>query len=247
MGLLDIFDKEKRRKAAIEKNVRKLQQKYGQSDTRSRAVVGLRDDGSEEAIYGLLQRYKVAVDPSITDQEEKQWVGEVIASFGNEAIEPIRKFLHRESEVMWPLRVMADIRGTGAAVSLACETLRKAASEYQRDHTKKIMLLKYLMSLEAKTPEVVETVRLLLDDMDGDTVIAAVEALAALDERGESRESVLQVLRDRGPQNIRLKLEIFRVLSETGWSVKGFRPTVEEMIEEPFYLTGDGLVKQREA
>ncbi len=246
MGLLDVFDKEKRRKAAIDRNVRKMQQKYGQSDTRSRAVVALRDDGSEEAIYALLQRYKVSVDPSITDQEEKEWVGEVVASFGSRAVGPIRKFVHREAEVMWPLRVLADIRGTKEAIDLACEALRKAAGEYQRDHTKKITLLKHLVSLEAKNPEAVETIELLLDDMDGDTVIAAVEALAALDERGHAREKVLTVLKDRGYENIRLKLEIFRVLAETGWSVKGFRPTAEELLEEPFYLTGDGIVKQRE-
>ncbi len=246
MGLLDVFDKEKRRKNAIARNIRKLQQKYGQSDIRSRAVVALRDDGSEEAIYGLLQRYKVSVDPSITDQEEKQWVREVVADFGTQAIGPISKFVHREAEVMWPLRILADIRGTGEAVELACETLRKAASEYQRDHTKKVTLLKHLVALEASRPEVVETVELLLEDMDGDTVIAAVEALARLDEKGESRNKVLEVLKERGRENIRLKLEIFRVLVETGWSVKGFRPTVEELLEEPFYLTGDGIMKQRE-
>lgn len=246
MGLLDIFDKEKRRVGNIERNIRKLQQRYGQSDSRSRAVVALKEDGSTEAIYGLLQRFKVAVDPSITDQEEKEWVSEVIAEFGEKAIEPITRFVHKESEVMWPLRIITDIRGKDEAIKLACETLKKASMEYQRDHTKKITLLKHLVSLDAKKDFVVDTISLLLDDMDKDTIIASIEALAALDSGGKSRELVLGALREKGPESIRLKLEIFRVLSETGWTVKGFRPTVEEMIEEPYYLTGDGIVKQRQ-
>ncbi len=246
MGLLDLFDKEKRRKAAVEKNVRKLQQKYGQSDNRSRAVVALRDDGSEDAIYGLLQRFKVSVDPSITDQEEKEWVHDVVADFGPKAIEPIRRFVHKESAVMWPLRILEQIQGREAAVALACESLRRAAGEYQRDATKKISLLKHLVTLKASDAKVVDTICQLLDDMDGDVVIGAVEALAELDTSASSREKVLEVLKEKGPDNIRLRQEIFRVLAETGWSVKGFRPTVETIIEEPWYLTGEGLVKSRE-
>jgi HEAT repeat protein len=245
MGLLDVFDKEKRRKAAIERNVRKLQQKYGQSDSRSRAVVALREDGSEEAIYGLLQRYKVNVDPSITDQEEKEWVREVVAEFGEKALAPLTRFIHKQSEVMWPLRIFGDIQGIDAAVGLACDVLRKSAVEYQRDNTKKITLLKYVVSLEAKRPEVVEAIEGLLEDMDGDTVIAAVSALSELDTEGRSREKILEALREKGPSNVRLKLEIFRILAETGWAVKGYRPTVEELIDEPYYLTGDGVVKVR--
>lgn len=244
MSLLDMFDKEKRRQSAIARSTKKLLQIYGQTESRGAAIQRLREDGSDEAIYALLMRFTVRVEPGITDDEEKSWVLEILREFGNKALGPIRKFVFERDAVTWPLRAVVEIKGPQAAVELACEVLRKMSTEYQRASNKQVMLIKQLMDLGLQNDDVTDTLILFLEDMDGDIVVAAVEALGQLDAEGKSREPLLACFKEKGEGSVRLRRVILEVFAERGWNVKGYRPTVEEMLEAPYHLTGDGVVKK---
>lgn len=247
MGLFDVFDKDKRRKAAIERNTKRELQIYGQPDGRQKAIEALRDDGSDDAIYALLMRYTVRVEPGITDDEEKQWVLDILKEFGSRALPVIHRFIRQRDAVTWPLRAVAEIAGPREAATMVAELLDEMAEQYQREHTKKITLIKHLVELGVKDPELADTLVKFLDDMDGDTVIAAIEALGALDEQGRSRPAILDTLKERGEESARIRNLVFQVFAERAWDVKGYTPTVEGMIEEPYYLTSEGVVKRHGA
>lgn len=245
MGLLDFLDKSRRRERAIEKNTKRAQQKYGDAAVRTKALYALRDDGSEAAIRGLLRRYDVTVEPGITDREEKEWVRDTLVSMGSAAVGPIEEYVRQRDAVTWPLMALQEIKGPVYAAEFVAGLLRKMAGEYQRDHSKKITLMKYLVQLGQSSETVTEALMGFLDDMDQDTVIGALEALAALDEEGASREAVLTLLKEKGEEHRRIRNTIFDLLAQRAWSVKGFKPTVESLLEEPYYLTGEGVVKRR--
>ncbi|RMG10913.1 MAG: hypothetical protein D6729_18745 [Deltaproteobacteria bacterium] len=245
MGLLDFLDKEKRRERAIEKNTKRAQQKYGDASVRTRALYALRDDGSEAAITGLLRRYDVTVEPGITDREEKEWVCETLAAMGERAVGPIEAYIRARDAVTWPLKALEEIKGPVYTAQFVAKLLERMAGEYQRDHSKKITLMKHLTQLGQRSEAVTDALVAFLDDMDQDTVIGALEALAALDEEGRSREAVLALLKEKGEEHRRIRNSIFELLAHRAWPVTGYKPTVEALIEEPYYLTGDGIVKRR--
>lgn len=245
MGVLDIFDKNKRRKNAITRSIRRLVQIYAQTESRGKAIVTLREDGCPEAIYGLLMRFTVRTEPSITDQEEKQWVHEILIDFGSRAVDPIKKFLRNQEAVTWPLKVLTSVESPRYCAETINELLVSMTQEYQRDHTKKITLIKTLAELGFDDDEFLQTLTAFLDDMDDDPVVAAIEALRDLDQRGTTRERILAALKEKGPDSARLRNLVFDVFAAREWSVKGYRPTVEEMLVDPYYLTSDGLVRIR--
>ena len=72
MGLLDIFNKEARSERAREKNIQRALNKYAQSADRWKALEALREDGSDEALYGLLRRFGMMYDKTIDDEQEKE-------------------------------------------------------------------------------------------------------------------------------------------------------------------------------
>ena len=55
MGFLDRFSKDGRDQRAREKNAARAINKYAQSPDRMKALQSLRDDGSDDALYGLMR------------------------------------------------------------------------------------------------------------------------------------------------------------------------------------------------
>ncbi len=247
MGLMDIFDKDKRKASSIARNVKRLKEIYGQPEGRQKAIASLRDDASDEAIYGLLMRFTVRTEPGITDQEEKEWVKEILVDFEKRSLDLIRKYLRQQSAVAWPLKAVQEIAGTQMVEEMICDELEKMSQEYQRDHAKKIALIKHLTHMDRKSDRIRDTLLAFLEDADQDTVVAAIEGLEALDDAGECRTPILELFKERGEESPRLSKLTFEVFARRGWDVKGYRPTVEERIEEPFYLTSEGVVKKRGA
>ena len=85
--------------AAIKKTVTKLTQKFGQPEERQAAAQKLIEMGTPAAITGLLQRYTVRVDPTITDDEEKEYVYESLVEMGETAIPPLKSFVMDQQAV----------------------------------------------------------------------------------------------------------------------------------------------------
>ena len=85
MGVFDLFSKDSRDLRAREKNVSRAINKYAQSPDRMKALQALVDDGSPEALYGLLRRFGMMYDKTIDDEQEKEWVFEVLAEKGSAA------------------------------------------------------------------------------------------------------------------------------------------------------------------
>src|SRR4051794_18881241 len=74
-----LFSKER----ALQKTIDKATNKLAQQPDRWGALEKLRDDGSEEALYGLCKRFGVTSMKGVEDEQEKSWVVDVLVEKGN--------------------------------------------------------------------------------------------------------------------------------------------------------------------
>src|SRR5882724_5719934 len=119
MGLFDIF-KGKSEKGkplstipAGDKNIARLGKvagdKHAQNYDRIEAIEALAKVANGEAALALLKRFTFHIDPSITDQEEKDAALRGVLAAGEAAIEPIRTFCLRADSLIWPLKILKDL------------------------------------------------------------------------------------------------------------------------------------------
>ncbi len=248
MGLFDLFaSREDREKNQLQKLAKKLTEKYGPPENRQKVIDQLGDLGTRGALRTLCQRFTVRVEPGIADDEEKETVRRILVDAGEAAAGPLEEFLHEEEDgVAWGLRALAAILSPEAVRGAVVKELAHLGRTYTRDPDKKLVLLKWLVEHHAGvgSPELEEALLPLLEDFSDDVRISTTRALAVLGPSERAREGLIQLLlRDR--DNARVRGEVLSALADLGADVKGFRPSVEALLVEPFFLDKEGRVKRR--
>ncbi|HTN52270.1 MAG TPA: HEAT repeat domain-containing protein [Anaeromyxobacter sp.] len=248
MGLFDLFGtKEEREKSALRKLAKRLTERYGPPENRQKAIEQAGDLGTPEALATLCLRFTVHAEPGITDDEEKETARRILVAAGEAAIGPVERFLReQESGISWGLRALAEVAPAERVVEIAVRELSRLSREYTRDPEKKIVLLTWLAERHpgARSEELEAALRALLEDFSDDVRIGAARALAGLAPSEAGREGLIQLLlRDR--DNARVRGEVLEALARLGADVKGYRPTVEGLLVEPFFLDREGRVKRR--
>ena len=112
---------------------------------------------------------------------------------------------------------------------------------YTRWPEAKVVLIEHLP--EEALPEVRKIILGFLEDEDDDVCIAAAYSLARIKDE-EVREQLLETLLSADSRP-RVRGRIFELFCDREWAVKGYRKKIEEVIQEPFYLTAKGTVKRR--
>jgi HEAT repeat protein len=248
MGLFGLFgSREERESSALRKLAKKITERYGPPENRQKAIEQLGQMGTAEALETLCLRFTVRVDPGITDDEEKETTRGILADAGDGAVGPIERFVAGHDDgVAWGLRVLAEIAPASKVLEVVLRELARLGRTYTRDPEKKLVLLTWLREHHAGEggPEVEAAIVPLLEDFSDDVRIAGARALAALAPGEASREALIQLLlRDR--DNARVRGEVLEALAQLGADVKGFRPSVEPLLVEPFFLDREGRVKKR--
>jgi len=120
--------------------------------------------GTEEAVEALLVRFTYRIDPSITDQEEKEAVFQGIVAAGEVALSPSRNALRKYDAIAWPLKCLEQIGGSVAVVDALLDLIADMDIDYERDPEKKVQTL---LQLEDRPDErVLDAVKRFLDDVN---------------------------------------------------------------------------------
>jgi hypothetical protein len=253
VGILDFFSKDSRDKSALRRQAQKVTQRYGPPENRQKAIDQLGELGTAEALSVLCLRFTIRAEPGITDDEEKEHACRILVDAGEKAVGPVREFLEsQESGVSFGLRVLAELLAPAEVVRTALRLLQRLGREYTRDPEKKLVLLSWLAehhgdltaAAAGADTGVHDAILPLLEDFSDDVRISAVRVLARqpLDER--ARVALVELyLRDS--DNARVRGEVLQALAELGADVKGYRPSVEAQLVEPWYLDKEGRVKKR--
>jgi hypothetical protein len=224
MGIFDLLSKEGRAKGKLESLIKKTTHKYVQSADRFAAMEGLKEIGSEDALYGLCRRFGFVYDKGQQDEEEKQWVEDTLVGFGDRALPPVRRFLLQGETVSYPLRVLERIAEPGKVLEVVDELMAREEPGYTRHPEKKVQLLTWLGEWKAapSPEEVARRVAPYVADFDEGVRFAAVEALAhARPHEETSRPALIQALLRPEEDSRRILVRVAEVLADRDWSVAG--------------------------
>ena len=243
MSVFDLFRKDGRAQRARDANIKRAVNKYAQSPDRMKALQSLRDDGSPDALYGLLRRFGMMYDKTIEDEQEKDWFFEVLLEKGPAIIEPIKKYLLAADSISWPLRLLDRVAGKEQELEVLKAVLERHEPGYERDPTKKIQVLNHLASV--KDDRVPPLLVPYLADMDEGVRLAAVEALLRHKNEEIAREPLLQHFVSDAEDSLRIRIQISEGFAELAWLVKGHRGEVEKRLPEQFQLDREGHFKKK--
>lgn len=244
MGVFQIFSKEGREQRAREKNIARVVNKYAQSPDRLKALQALRDDGSSEALYGMMRRFGMMYDKTIEDEQEKDWVFDILVEKGEAILPALKKYLLAAESISWPLRLLDKVATKPQELEVLKAVLERHEPGYERDPTKKIQLLNHLAGF--KDGEVPALVTPYLEDMDEGVRYAAAEALIRQEDEAASRAPLLAHFVSDKEESLRIRIQIADGFADLGWQVeKAQRADVEKHLPEQFTLDKDGRFKKK--
>jgi hypothetical protein len=243
MGLFDLLSKEGRKAGTLRRNLERAVKKDAQHPDRMRALEILREEGSPEAVYGLLRRFSFVYDKTIEDEQEKDWVFHSICELGESVLPMLRRYLNDAVSISWPLRILEQIATPDQIHEIVVELCQRNDNEYVRDPTKKIQLLTFMG--EHRDERFSALLVPYLEDMDEGVRFKAVESLLKQKNETVAREPLLRHFVKPEEESGRIKIRIAEGFAELGWEVKGFRGTVEKLLGEGFYVDGKGHIKRK--
>jgi len=237
MGFLDRFSKDGRDQRSREKNAARAINKYAQSPDRMKALQSLRDDGSTDALYGMMRRFGMMYDKTIEDEQEKEWVFEVLVEKGAAVLPALKKYMFGADSISWPLRLLDKVVDPKEGrIDVIAEVLERHEPGYERDPTKKIQLLNHLAGL--KHPRVPPLAAPYLTDMDEGVRYAAVETLLKQGDEAVARTPLLDCFTKE--ESLRLRIRVADGFAELGWPVADRRADVEKVLPDTFQIEARG-------
>lgn len=243
MALFGLFGK-KDDATELKKLTQKVLQKFGPPENRQKALEQLRDLGTDDALFALMQRFTIRVDASITDTEEKEFVYDALVGAGASAVAPVKRFIEKSEQPTWAIRALEQLVPEDDLVGHLLAVLEREGPEYTRDPEKKVILLRHLEA--RKDPRIGPALVPFLEDMSEDVRSATMAVLAA-QAHAETREPLIQaLLRAHQEHSERLRRDAVNALVATGFSVKGHTPAVQAALIAGFSIDKEGVVRAKQ-
>jgi len=220
MGIFDLLSKEGRAKSNLERSIKRANDKFIQSPDRFAALERLREIGSAEALYGLVRRFGFVYDKTIEDEQEKEWVLDTLASLGDAAFTPVKKYILEGETISYPLRVLERIGSPEKALPVIDELAAREEPGYTRHPQKKIQFLTWLGEWKGAPPaDVAKRIVPYLADFDETVRFTAVDSLAHQKDEAAARGPLLDALIRPEEESRRILVRIAEVLADAGWRV----------------------------
>lgn len=246
MSLFDLFrgrgkDREKRKPSPAAKWAEAAGSKRAQNYDRQEAIQELSKLATPEAVAALLKRFSFTMEPSITDQEEKELAFSGILNAGKAAVEPVRAYAEKAEGLRYPLRILKEILDEEELVEELLVWLSRWDTEYAKFIDPKLQLLEELS--EHKHPNIRAAVEPFLDDVNEPARFNAVTAIFA-QEDAEAVPALLTLLLDE--ESVRVRAKIADGLAARGWAVpEDQRDAVRKVLPPQFGVDGAGLLTKR--
>ena len=211
MGFLDfLFGGEDKQ---ITRHTKRARDINTQPEERELSLHWLADNGSEEAVYGLLGRFTFAYEQRMKDTAEKELAHKLLARLGKEKVGgPIRAWVKKNEQFAIPLQVIDELEGPEAAVDVLLEMLGREVDPFKPEKKRQILirLSDYI------DPRILQRVPPLLEDFDEGVRYAAVEALLA-QESDTIVADLARALGKRDEESNRLRVRLAEVFAENNW------------------------------
>lgn len=237
MGVFDFMMSEEKK---IAKHVRRLTNRDKQPEDREASAVWLAEQGSPQALIGMLSRFDVSLDQSIKDQGEKDQLFALAVRVGEPMVAPCKAWLLQCKSVARPLALLQRLLSEEAAIQAAYEVLeveREHGNDFKPDKKKAVLI----WLTDRKHAGAVEAVLPLLSDFDEGVRYAAVEVIAAQDgEHGV--DGLIDLLLDPEEESNRLRARVCEVFAARSWSVEARAAELESAMPDGFAVRDGRIV-----
>jgi HEAT repeat protein len=248
MGLFDLFKggakgerKDRPKSGSAAKWAERIEKRVQNYD-RQEAIQALSDMASADAARVLLKRFTFHMDPSITDQEEKDAAFRGILRAGKEAIEPVRAFAAKAESLAWPMKIMKELVDGNEYIEELLRWLSRWDTEYAKFVDPKVQILTALE--EHQHPHIREGVERFLEDVNEPARFHAVSALLAQDEAA-AVPALAQLLASE--ESVRVRSKTAEGLALRGWPLpEEERAAVRKTLPAGFSLDATGRVVKRQ-
>jgi hypothetical protein len=219
MGLFDFFKKSEGGEKTVSPRelarlTRLVSSKLSQNYDRQEAIGHLAAMKTPEAARVLLKRFDFTMDPSITDQEEKEAAAEGVLAAGEGAIQHIRNYCASAESLTWPMKVLRKLVAEDNYVDELLELLEQFDTEYVRNAEPKVQLITALA--EYPREEVRLGVEQFLTDVNENVRFHAVGTTFAMADAAACG-SLVRALAEE--ESLRVRNRIATGLAEQGWAV----------------------------
>ncbi len=216
-------------------------EKRAQNYDRQEAIQALADLGTAEAVEVLLKRFTFHMDPSITDQEEKDAAFRGVLRAEKAAIEPVRAFVAKAESLAWPMKIMKELVDEPEYTAELLRWLSRWDTEYAKFVDPKVQLLAELE--EHRHPDIRAEVERFLEDVNEPARFHAVAALLAQDDAAAA-PALARLLGDE--ESVRVRTRIADGLASRGWIVpEEERDAVRKALPPAFQLDANGKLTKR--
>lgn len=211
--------------------------KRAQTYDRMEAIQALADIKSPDAAAALLKRFTFTIDPSITDQEEKDLAFRAIVAAGKDVVPAVAEFCVKAEALTWPLKVLAAVLDEDAYRDELLDLLEGFDTEYARNVEPKIQLIQALE--DVVHADVREAVERFLEDVNETVRFHAVQTTFA-QAMSESLLPLLDLL--VGEESVRVKNKIAEGLLVRGWAIPDERrdAIADALDDTSGYAIGEG-------
>jgi hypothetical protein len=208
--------------------------KMSQNFDRQEAIAQLATMGTAESAAALLKRFSWSMDPSITDQEEKESAARGIVAAGMDALGAIRAYCTKAESLTWPLKVLRQIVPQDQVVDELLSILDEFDTEYVRNVEPKLQLLAILEEYPGQ--EVREAIEPFLLDISEPVRFAAVTTTFAMNDSA-ALPALLTTLGEE--ESLRVRNRIAHGLSERNWDIPEPEwSKVQDVLPPDFRLEG---------
>jgi HEAT repeat protein len=207
-----LFSKDKTK--ALQKTIERATNKLSQQPDRWSALEKLKEDGSEDALYGLCKRWSITAMKGVEDEQEKTWVVDVLVGVGGAALPALKRYLASATEIAFALKVLEGIGDPARALEVVDATLAVEKPGYTRHPERRIDLIRWLSEWKALTSDqVVPRLVPYAGDFDENVRYAVVDGLAHHDV-ALTASPLLEALLRAEEESGRIKRRIGEILAE---------------------------------
>jgi uncharacterized protein with PIN domain len=239
MALFGLFGK-KSDADIVRKHAERATNRRAQAVDRWEAIQALLRVGSPEAVEALMPRFAFYVDPSITDQEEKDAVFDGIVQVGSEAIAPVVGFLRRAESASWSIKILDRIATPEVVVEKLVALLSDMDTEYERDPQRKVQMLAALE--ERRDPCIARCVARFLADANETVRFHAAGAVLSQPEAAAHRDDMLRCL--VAEDSVRVRNRILEGFATREWDVGANLDAVRAKLAGGYTLDARGIPRR---
>ncbi|HET8937517.1 MAG TPA: HEAT repeat domain-containing protein [Polyangiales bacterium] len=240
MSFLGIFGK-KSEGGALRKHAERVANKRAQAYDRWESIQALAQMHTRESVEALLPRFTFYVEPSITDQEEKDAAFAGIIESGEPGVEPVVAFLKRVDSISWPVKMLDKLIEPEAVVGHLLDLLAKMDTEYARDPESKIQILTSLA--ERKDARAADAAVRFLGDANESARFAAVGAIIGQDAVVAHKAALVNALCSE--DSVRVRNRVLDALATAGLSVEPEQERVKPRLTQGYTLDTGFVPRKR--